>query len=138
MIGFSNILVFIAGLMIFLQVHARTVVVSISSARPWASFAITFAEAGATRTTSAAFARETCSTENSKFRSNVSTRHLFPVSVSNVIGLMKFVAFRVISTWTSAFSFFSALARYAILYAAILPLTHKSTVFPANIWNPPL
>ena len=37
---------------------ARTVVVNISSARPWASFAITFAEAGATRTTSACTCRK--------------------------------------------------------------------------------
>ena len=102
---------FMAGLMIFLQVQARTVVVSISSARPWASFAITLAEAGTTSTTSASFARETCSTENSKFRSKVSTRHLFPVSVSKVMGLMKLVAFSVMITWTSALNFFSALAR---------------------------
>ena len=49
-------------------------------------------------TTSAFFARDTCSTLNSKFRSNVSTRHLLPVSVSKVIGLMKFTAFSVMST----------------------------------------
>ena len=101
-IGFSNIRVFMAGLMIFLQVQAKTVVVSISSARPWASLAITLAVAGATKTTSACFARDTCSTENSKFRSKVSTRHLFPVSVSKVMGLIKFTAFFVIKTWTFA------------------------------------
>ena len=92
--------VFMAGAMIFLQRQARTVVVSISSASPCASFAMILAEAGAIITTSACFASATCSTLNSKFRSKVSTRHLFPVSVSNVIGLIKLVAFSVISTWT--------------------------------------
>ena len=35
---------------------------------------------------------------NSKFRSKVSMRHLFLVKVSNVIGVVKFVAFFVMST----------------------------------------
>ena len=131
--GFSNIFVFIAGAMIFLHLHAITVVVSISSAIPPAIFPITFALAGASMTTSAFFANDTCSTLYWKFRSNVSTRHLFPVSVSNVIGLIKFVAFCVISTCTSASSFFNALASDAILYAAILPDTPNRTVFPFSI-----
>ena len=109
------------------------VVVSISSAIPCASLPITFALAGAIITTSACFAMETCSTLNWKFLSKVSTRHLFPVRVSKVIGLIKFVAFCVISTCTCAWSFFSALARYAILYAAILPVTPRRTVLPFNI-----
>jgi hypothetical protein len=49
--------------MIFLHLHAITVVVSMSSAIPLAIFPITLAEAGATRTTSARFASATCSTE---------------------------------------------------------------------------
>jgi len=53
-----------AGEIIFLHLHAITVVVSISSAIPFASFPITFADAGAIRTTSAFFASETCSTLN--------------------------------------------------------------------------
>ena len=44
------------------QGHAITVVVSISSAIPFASFPMTFALAGATITISAAFASATCST----------------------------------------------------------------------------
>ena len=60
--GFSYILVFMAGETSFLHWHANTVVVSISSARPCAIFAITLAVAGAIRQRSAAFARETCST----------------------------------------------------------------------------
>ena len=82
--GFSNILVFMAGAMIFLHLQAITVVVSMSSAMPWAILPITSALAGAIITTSACFASDTCSTLNSKFRSKVSTRHLLPVSVSNV------------------------------------------------------
>ena len=136
--GFSNILVFIAGEINFLHLHAIMVVVSISSAIPWASLPITLALAGAIITTSAFFAMDTCSTWNWKFRSKVSTRHLFPVSVSKVMGLIKLVAFLVISTWTSACCFFNALARYAILYAAILPVTPRSTVFPSNIIFPHL
>ena len=58
---------------------------------------------------------DTCSTLNSKFRSKVSTRHLWPVSVSKVMGLIKFTAFFVISTWTLAPCFTRALARFAIL-----------------------
>ena len=101
-IGFSYMFVFIAGAINFLHLHAITVVVSISSAMPWATFPITLALAGAIITISAFFARDTCSTLYSKLRSNVSTRHLFPVSVSNVIGLIKLTAFFVISTCTSA------------------------------------
>ena len=130
--GFSYILVFMAGAMIFGHLQARTVVVSISSAIPRASFAITLAEAGAMRHTSAAFANDTCSTLNSKFRSKVSTRHLWPVRVSKVMGLIKFVAFSVMRTWTLAFAFPNILARPAILYAAMLPVTPKSTVFPSK------
>ena len=96
--------VFIAGEMILWQRQAMIVVVSISSARPFAILPMTLALAGAIITTSAFFAIETCSTWNWKFRSKVSTRHLFPVRVSKVIGLMKFVAFCVISTCTSAWS----------------------------------
>ena len=89
---------FIAGATIFAHGHAITVVVSISSAIPFAILPITSALAGAIITASAAFASATCSTLYSKFLSNVSTRHLCCVSVSNVIGFIKFSAFFVIST----------------------------------------
>ena len=98
MTGFSYIAVFMAGAMIFGARLARTVVVSISSARPCASFAMTLAVAGAIMTMSASWASATCSTLNSKFRSNVSVIHLCPVRVSKVIGLIKFVAFLVMMT----------------------------------------
>ena len=55
--------------------------------------------------------------------------HLFPVNDSNVKGWIKLAAFLVIRTWTSACCFFKALAREAALYAAILPVTPKRTVF---------
>ena len=86
-----------------------------SSAMPFATFAITLAEAGAIRKTCACFANATCSTLYSKFRSKVSIRHLFPVSVSKVMGLMKFVALRVMITVMSAPCFFNILASAAIL-----------------------
>ena len=119
--------------MIFGHFAGMMVVLNISSAIPFAILPMIFAEAGATMNTSAFFARETCSTLNWKFLSNVSTRHLLPVSVSNVIGFIKFTAFLVIITCTSACFFTSILARFAILYAAILPVTPSTTVFPRNI-----
>ena len=42
-------------------------------------------------------------------------RHLWPVRVSKVIGVMKFAAFLVMMTWTSAPHFLRALAVFAIL-----------------------
>ena len=116
-IGLSYIFVFIAGASRIghRQAQAITVVVSMSSAMPFAILPITLALAGATSTTSARFAIATCSTLNWKFRSNVSIRHLLPVSVSKVVGWMKFVAFRVIRTVTSACCLTSMLASPAIL-----------------------
>ena len=106
-----------------------------SSAMPFAILPMAFAVAGATKTKSACFANATCSTENSKFRSKVSIRHLFPVRVSNVVAVIKFVAFSVISTWTLQWSFFSILATFGILWAAIPPVTPSNTVFPFNIFR---
>ena len=113
--GFSYILVFIAGATILGASLARMVVVSMSSAMPWASLAITLAVAGATRMASAAWAREMCCTWNSKFRSKVSVIHLCPVRVSKVMGLIKFTACSVMITRTSAPAFISRLARAALL-----------------------
>ena len=72
-IWFSNIAVFMAGETIFLHFDARKVVVSISSAIPFAILAITFAVAGAIIKMSAFFASDICSTSNLKFLSKVST-----------------------------------------------------------------
>ena len=98
-----------------MQGQAMTVVVSMSSAMPLAIFPMTLALAGAIITRSACFARATCSTENSKFLSKVSTRHFVPVRVSKVTGVIKLVAFFVISTWTAACCFFKSRARFGIL-----------------------
>ena len=84
-------------------------------AMPFAILPITFASAGAIITTSACLASATCSTLYWKLRSNVSMKHLFDVSVSKVIGLMKFVAFSVMSTCTLQPSLPSMRARFAIL-----------------------
>ena len=59
--------------------------------------------------------REMWVTSNLKSRSKVSTMHLWPVSVSNVTGVMNWVAFLVMMTSTSAPSLRSALATLAIL-----------------------
>ena len=97
------------------QVQAITVVVSMSSAMPWASLPMTLAEAGAISTRSARLATEICSTSKEKFRSKVSTRHLLPVSVSKVMGWINLAALAVMITCTSQCSFFRALAREAAL-----------------------
>ena len=68
--------VFIAGDRRTGHFAAITVVESISSAIPQAIFPIMLAEAGAIKNKTALAARDTCSTLNSKFLSNVSTRHL--------------------------------------------------------------
>ena len=113
--GFSYMAVFMAGAMIFGALLASTVVVSMSSAMPWANFAITFAVAGAIIIRSAFLAKATCSTLNSKLRSKVSTIHLCPVRDSKVIGFIKLRAFSVMMTRTWAPAFTNLLAREALL-----------------------
>ena len=95
--------------------QAKRVVVSISSAIPWAALAITFADAGAIINKSVCLASDTCSTLYWKFLSKVSIRHLFPVNVSKVMGVIKLAAFAVMITVTSALCFFSILASEAAL-----------------------
>lgn len=131
--GFSNIFVFIAGAMIFLHLHAITVVVSISSAIPPANLPDHI---------------RTCRCEHDNiclFRQRYMLHTILKIPVKRINQtfisrqrlkrdrLIKFVAFCVISTCTSASSFFNALASDAILYAAILPDTPNRTVFPFSI-----
>ena len=113
--GFSHMPVFMAGEKSTGAFVAMMVVVSISSQMPPATFPMTLAVQGATRKRSPRLASETCFTSKLKLRSKVSTMHLLLVSVSNVIGVMKWVAFWVMMTWTSAFNFTSIEARLAIL-----------------------
>lgn len=127
--------VFMAGATSFGHFAARRTVVSISSARPWAAFAMKSAVAGATQIKSAAFAKEMCSTSYLKFRSKVSTETRLLVRVSKVRGAMNRVAFSVMMTCTSACCFFKALASMALLYAAMPPVMPSSTVFPCSIVN---
>ncbi len=131
--GFSYMAVFIAGARTFLQRQARTVVVSMSSAMPLASLAATLAVAGATTTRSARLARAMCSVLYWKLRSKVSTGTLLLVRVSKVMGDMNSVALGVMRTCTSQCCFTNKDARVAALYAAMLPVTPKSTVFPLSI-----
>ena len=107
--------VFMAGATSFSHRAASTVVVSMSSAMPWASLAITLAVAGAIRIRSAFFARETWVTSYWKSRANVSTTQRLLVSVSKVSGVINWVAFSVMITWTLAPVLRSALATLAIL-----------------------
>ena len=62
-----------------MQSAAIIVVLNISSAMPPAIFPMMFAEAGATKNTSAFLARDICLMSNSKFLSKVSTIHLLDV-----------------------------------------------------------
>ena len=131
--GFSYIFVFIAGAMSFGAFDARTVVVSMSSARPFANFAITLAVAGAMMTTSAFSASEMCSISQACWRSNVSVTVRLCVSASNVSGCTNCVAFAVMMTFTSACCLTSAEASSQALYAAMPPVTPRSTCFPFSI-----
>ena len=97
------------------QGQASTVVVSMSSASPWASLAQILAVAGAMMTRSVRSARAMCSTWWEKFRSKVSTMHRFPVSCSKVRGVINWVAWAVMMTSTWACCFTNAEARYAAL-----------------------
>ena len=107
--------VFIAGEKSTGAFVAMMVVVSMSSQMPLATLPITLAVQGATRKRSPRLASDTCFTSKLKLRSKVSTMHLLFVNVSNVIGVMKCVAFCVMITCTSAFNFTSIDARLAIL-----------------------
>ena len=113
--GLRYILVFMAGAASLGQVQASTVVVSMSSARPWASLAHTLAVAGAMSTRSARSARAMCSTWWAKFRSKVSTITRRPVSCSKVRGAMNLVACSVMTTSTAARCFTRAEASAAAL-----------------------
>ena len=93
-------MVFMAGAMSLGHLQARTVVVSMSSARPWASLAHTLAVAGAMSTRSVRWARAMCSTWWEKLRSKVSTMVRRPVSCSKVRGVTNLVACSVITTST--------------------------------------
>ena len=58
-----------------------------------------------------------------------------PVSYTHLVsGVINSVAFFVISTCTLAPSFRSIRARFTILYAAILPVTPSTAVFPFNVF----
>ena len=106
--GFSYIFVFIAGAISFGAFEARTVVVSMSSANPAASFAMMLAVAGAMMTASALSASEMCSISQACWRSKVSVTVRLCVSASKVRGCTNRVACSVIITFTSACCFTSA------------------------------
>ena len=92
-IGLSYIFVFIAGDINLGPLKTNNVAISLSSQIIDAILPIIFADAGATINISSFLANDTCSTLNSKFLSNVSTKHLLPVNVSNLIRLIKLHAF---------------------------------------------
>ena len=68
------------------------VVVRASSAMPWASLAMQWTVAGATRMRSALWARATCSTASSDWVSNMSVMTGLWVRLRNVRGVMKLAA----------------------------------------------
>ena len=94
---------------------ARTVAVSISSARPWTILAMTLAVAGAMMTASARLASMTCSTLVSESASNRSRTTVRWVRLLKVSGVTNSVAERVMITSTSAPAWVSLLARSAPL-----------------------
>jgi hypothetical protein len=90
----------IAGAITSGHVASSNVVDRRSSASPWASFAITFAVAGATTATSASCARRTWRTSPGRSHRDEYTGSR--VSAANVSGPMNRVAFSVRITETSA------------------------------------
>ena len=109
-------------------VHASAVVVSRSSAIPWAIFAATFAVQGAIRNRSASSASEIWWI-GSEGSSNSPTATGSCVSERNVRGSMKCVACSVMTTFTRRPRFCRARTISADLYAAMQPVTPMSTVF---------
>ena len=80
---------------------ARTTAETMSSARPWASFARVFAVAGATITSSAQSARAMWSISPSWDGSKRSLRTVWPVSVCSTVGETNPAASRVVAQRTA-------------------------------------
>ena len=127
--GFSHMPVFMAGATSTGARVASTVVESMSSAIPQAILARMFAVAGAMRNKSARLASATCSTSHVAGRSNVSHATGWPERVSKVSGATKRPAFFVITTYTSAPCFCSRRSSSQALYAAMPPVTPRTTHF---------
>src|SRR6056297_891945 len=132
-IGLKYIFEFIAGAMNFFASVAIIVVVSISSAIPPAIFPIILAVAGAIKKTSAVFARDMWSISQLEGSENISVYTRLFESVCKVHSPISLVDDFVIITFTSAFNFLRRLMISAALYAAILPETPITTVFPFNM-----
>ena len=108
-IGFSYILVFIAGAKITFALVAIIVVDNISSDIPFATFPIIFAVAGATKKTSALFASDICCISKALGSANISVTTIFWLNDWNDKGVTNLVADSVIITLTSMSFFFKAL-----------------------------
>jgi len=119
--------VFMAGAMTSGASVASAVVVSMSSARPCASLAITLAVHGTIVITSASSASETwCTLDSaSSAQSDVATGS--PVSVRNVSALTNRVAASVITTLTEKPLRCSSRTSSQLLYAPMPPVTPTST-----------
>ncbi|MBA7670284.1 hypothetical protein ES703_78429 [subsurface metagenome] len=104
-----------AGARITGALVASTVQVSISSAIPTASLAITLAVAGAIVTTSAASAKAMCPMPDSKVWSNISVTTGLPVRLRRVSGATNSVADSVMITSTLAPAWVNLLAMSAAL-----------------------
>ena len=107
---------------------ASTVSDSMSSASPCAMRARVVAVAGATTIRSARRARATCSTPSYVAGSNMSVYTGRPVSDRNVNGVRNCRAACVRTTSTRAPACTSLLVRSAALYAAMLPVTPRTTL----------
>ena len=133
--GCSHMFASIAGAMSSGAPVASAITLMGSSARPSASFASMWAVAGATTRMCAACASATCSIASGESGSNRSVSTGRWVMLRKVSGVTNRVAEYVMSTSTFAPPWVSLLARSAALYAAMLPLTPRSTRLS---WNGPL
>ncbi len=112
---FSYIWVFMAGAMTIGARVAKAVELSISSAKPWAIFAMILAVAGAMSSSAARSARAMCSTAIAECNVNIAVTTGRCVIACRVRGLMNCCAAAVITTSTSKPCLTKRLAKSAAL-----------------------
>ncbi len=130
--GFSHMLVFMAGASRMGALVASTTADSMSSAMPAANRAMASAVAGAMTTRSAWLAISMWSMPPPGMGANMSRATSCPDSARIVSGVMNWHAASVMTTRTCAPALTSNRHSSAALYAAIPPVTPSTTFLPAR------
>ncbi len=129
----SHISVCMAGANTTGQRAVSRVLVSRSSASPWAAFASTSAVAGATTTRSASWPIRTCGTSWTSFQTSAETG--LPESAAQVAAPTKCSAAAVGTTVTSCPDSVKRRVSSQALYAAMPPVTPRTTRGRAPDWD---